>query len=864
MQLIIADGSADYQVMAQMVAIKKLLPGALILLPEVQTVLLRKFLKDKNIPDIIRKEQDIKEDIEELIVIPTAASKGNNSENRFLQASKISSGHDILAVMAEEGSTFAYSGTCSCLPALIKAHGLEISPDEALLFVLAIYEQTVYLTQNADSVVLKALSLLITCGFNPEEIPYYLNPGLAEKRKIILEELLHGGLWKRIYGFHVFIAEVALYNELKDVARIAKEMLLNNNQLIITAMPLKEGYLLSCFVTETSGIDLLSLFDEYGAAGSMTEVSCFYRKQEGDIKKNITDYLYRKMPLAATVAGIMSTPVKGFAPTTVVQDAYNMLDLNGYAAFPLLEGEFVRGIITAADIRKAFRHGFKESPVSDFITVVESLTEECSLAKALTLHIKHGSGLIPIVDYENKIKGVVTRTDLLRGLYKERYQAAFNAETFLPGGYDNINKLLKDRLSVYTLGLLQVIGQAADKHGVLVYVVGGFVRDIFLDLPNRDIDLAVEGDALIFAGKVKEILGGKLELNEEYGTAKLTAKNFKLDFVSARQEYYSLPAAKPSLVKTNIKKDLFRRDFTVNTMAFKINTSSFAQFSDYYNGLDDLKHKRIKVLYSLSFVEDPLRIIRALRYSSRLDFKLEENTLKLLRSAVRSKVLEKVTREKLTKELVLLFQEKGAVKILKRLFDEGILQQIFPKVTLTEENYRLSREIEETIRWRGKSEKGKINIFLLFICAILYNSTDISVVMPRLRRLNITRKETEEIVFILENAGSIGKLLENDKLSPEEVYSTFSPLSEEMRYFILAAAKDDIIWEHYYHYRRLKKIKAALNGRTLKELGYKPGPFYKRVLERIKIEKIKGNLKNLEDELKFIKEYFPLGGEDDT
>ncbi|HHX78111.1 MAG TPA: CBS domain-containing protein, partial [Firmicutes bacterium] len=628
--------------------------------------------------------------------------------------------------------------------------------------------------------------------------------------------------------------------------------------------PFKESYLLSCFTAENSGVDLLSLFEEYGAAGSMTEVTCIYRKKEGDIKKNIADYLCRKMPLAATVADIMSTPVKGFAPTAMVQEAYKMLDLSGYTAFPLLEGEFVRGIITATDIRKAFRHGFKEAPLSDFMTPVENLTEECSLAKALALHIKHGSDLIPVVDYENKIKGVVTRTDLLRGLYKERYPAAFSAATFLPGGYDNINKLLKERLSAYTLGLLRVIGQTADKYGVSVYAVGGFVRDIFLNIQNHDIDIAVEGDALAFAGKVKEILGGKLELNEEYGTAKLSAKNFTLDFITARQEFYPLPAARPSLAKTNIKKDLFRRDFTLNTLAFKVNTGSFAQFFDYYNGLDDLKHKRIKVLYSLSFVEDPLRIIRAIKYGARLDFRLEENTLKLLRSAVRSRVLEKVTREKLTKELVLLFREYGVARIIKKLEDEEILQQIFPKVTLKEENYRLLREIEETARWREKNEKGKINVFLLFICAILYNSTGSSAIMSRLRRLSIARKEIEEIIFILENAGSIGKMLENDKLSPEEVYSIFNPLSEEMRCFILAAAKDDTVWEHYYHYRRLNKIKPALNGEVLKELGYKPGPFYKRILDRIKIEKIKGNLKSFEEEIEFIRKYIPQGGEDDT
>ncbi|MGH7207545.1 MAG: hypothetical protein ACREI2_15205, partial [Nitrospiraceae bacterium] len=174
--------------------------------------------------------------------------------------------------------------------------------------------------------------------------------------------------------------------------------------------------------------------------------------------------------------------------------------------------------------------------------------------------------------------------------------------------------MLRDRLPSRVFQVLEQAGELAEQTSVSAFVVGGFVRDLLLGRPNLDLDLVIEGDGIAYAQALARAAKAELKIHDRFGTAVIVFPDgFKLDVATARTEYYEYPAALPTVERSSIRKDLYRRDFTINTLAIRLNASHFGELIDFYGGQRDLKEKTIRVLHSLSFVEDPTRVFRAVR-----------------------------------------------------------------------------------------------------------------------------------------------------------------------------------------------------------------------------------------------------------
>lgn len=240
--------------------------------------------------------------------------------------------------------------------------------------------------------------------------------------------------------------------------------------------------------------------------------------------------------------------------------------------------------------------------------------------------------------------------------------------------YDNYN-------SYFTADLKIIFGQiskVAAKKDLELYLIGGIVRDMLLDIKNDDIDITVEGDAIEFAKTLEKEIDAKiLSIHSDFGTAKIELKEHKLDLASTRSESYPKKGHLP-LVKDigcSLQKDVLRRDFTINSLALSLNTSSFADLIDYTCGFDDLKHKKIRILHDKSFIDDPTRILRALKYSQRLGFEIENETLDL-----QKKYLENINYDmcykRVKNELKKTFNENS-----QKTFDIFIEQEIYKLIT---------------------------------------------------------------------------------------------------------------------------------------------------------------------------------------
>src|SRR4030043_2190778 len=234
--------------------------------------------------------------------------------------------------------------------------------------------------------------------------------------------------------------------------------------------------------------------------------------------------------------------------------------------------------------------------------------------------------------------------------------------------------------------LFKAISDTARELKYRAYLVGGMVRDLLLGKQNFDIDIVVEGDGIIFARKLSEILSARIDSYEKFKTAVLILKNGQhIDIASARVEYYEKPAALPDVEMGSIKQDLARRDFTINTLALSLNKNDFGTILDFFGGRKDITAKRIKVLHKLSFIEDPTRIFRAVRFEQRLGFKMDSQTEKLAISAIEMNIVSELLGIRIRDELISILNEEKPWKALRRLYELGALKKIGINRELTSE-----------------------------------------------------------------------------------------------------------------------------------------------------------------------------------
>jgi tRNA nucleotidyltransferase (CCA-adding enzyme) len=225
-------------------------------------------------------------------------------------------------------------------------------------------------------------------------------------------------------------------------------------------------------------------------------------------------------------------------------------------------------------------------------------------------------------------------------------------------------------LNPKSLALVRSIGVLAQTQGVAAYLVGGPVRDLMLKLPNVDLDITVEGKGIrlaeAWAGRHRDALVTRYPA---FKTATVRLSDGRqIDFATARQEIYVRRGAYPQVKSSDIKEDLFRRDFTINAMAIAINPDTWGKLIDPFGGEADLLSRSLRVLHEKSFLDDPTRILRAARFKARLGLKLEAKTLKLLKSAIKIKVLDTIKPQRYLKDFNKILKEpnsREAVECLK-------------------------------------------------------------------------------------------------------------------------------------------------------------------------------------------------------
>lgn len=423
-----------------------------------------------------------------------------------------------------------------------------------------------------------------------------------------------------------------------------------------------------------------------------------------------------------------------------------------------------------------------------------------------------------------------------------------------------LKSLIKDRLSKDIIRYLESITQIGDRLNVSIYAVGGFVRDLILNVPNKDIDIVVEGEGIPFAVCLAELFGGQVKSHEKFGTSVVTLSNGdRIDVATARTEYYKHPAALPIVEKGSIKSDLFRRDFTVNSMAIKLTGSNAFCLIDFFDGEKDLRSRKIHVLHSLSFIDDPCRLFRAIRFEQRFGFEIGRQEQVFMRTSIKKNLVDSLSGTRLFNEIKLLLNEKKTMDCIRRMQEFDLFQFVSPEIFKGSQDLEVLERLESIFLSEEKRIViGKPKVWYVYLLGLFYSLDEVAF-LKAAKRLDLSNRIKNSLhEDRTQCRQSLKKLTSKNECGPLEIYHAFAKLSVEGIVFLIALSSTNRInqYANIYFTQYQGRVEPFLTGNDLLKMGMEPGPVFKFVFNALREARIKGSVKSREEEIALVEERF--------
>ncbi|HLF00617.1 MAG TPA: CBS domain-containing protein [Anaerolineales bacterium] len=761
---------------------------------------------------------------------------------------------EITVIDHHDSATLTVGANTTLLAERLADSGLSISPIEATLFLLGIYEDTgalTYLTTTPRDA--RAAAFLLEAGAQLDTVREFLQHPLTGGQAALFDQLVAAVETHVINGQPIIITAIDGGNtdeELSSLAHKLRDTFDAPAILMLVALGGHEPRVQLIARSTSSNVDVGALAARFGGGGHNRAAAAILRDQTlAEAKAALLAALPDCVRPPVTVAEIMSRSAQTLEPATTVREAAERMKRYGYEGYPVVSEGRVLGLVTRRAVDRAQHHHLDAQPISTIMDAGEVIVSPAdSIEHLQRVMTSYGWGQIPVAENGN-IVGIVTRTDLLKRLAappraKLRRNLADQLAAALP----------KERLH-----LLHRVSHVAASLNVSLFIVGGFVRDLFLDLPSADFDLVVEGDATVLARRVAAELGGRVTVHQRFGTAKwfipaqLLITNYStssssqrsslisnlqsLDFVSARTEFYAHPSALPEVEHASIKLDLHRRDFTLNTLALCLDRDNFGDVLDFWGGERDLRDGLIRVLHSISFVDDPTRILRAVRFEQRFNFLIEDRTLELLTHA--RPLLHRVSGDRLRHELDYTLQEPEPERQLARLSALGILEHIHPDLAangILPRHFAAIRNTEYAIRDTHHA-----------LWSAWLSSHPIAALDDILARLAFPARHADFIKQVAALRIAFAEF--TPKTSGSTLHARLSAFDPEPLRIAIALCADEALRTRLLDYEhRLRNCKPATTGDDLIALGLRPGPRFGEILSQLQAAYLDGEIGTAEDE----------------
>lgn len=869
--------------------------------------------------------------VERAVLVDTRsynAVKGMDESTDFLVVDHHSAAHPLppgWAVWQESLGPHTTGANATLFVERLMHQNRRLSSLTSTLLALGIYEDTGSLlyasTTHRD---IRCAAWLVEQGARLEVVRRYLHypPTLAQQE--LTAQLTESAEHLTIAGRNIVfaVAEAHKYeDELSGPTQVLMDLFDPDALFLIVDMG---PHIQVVARSSTDAVDVGMVAERLGGGGHGRAAAALLQGTTlAEVRRRIVDLIQEDASPPATVSQIMS---RG-RPHTLdeempVGEAMDLMKRYGHEGFPVLrKGGIGRGqlagILTRRDADRALNHRLGTLPVQKIMRQgSHAIGADAPVGELHRLMVESGWGQIPVVDEAGALTGIVTRTDLLK-LWGEEGEA----QAQIP----DVSRELEQALTESQHRLLGMVGGTAAEMGYAVYIVGGFVRDLILDRANTgrksssiDMDLVVEGDAILLAEQIQANCGGRLVTHGRFGTAKwiLDESEYPLnwgdlqspgqeggqeglpahfDFVTARTEFYTEPTVLPTVEQGSIKLDLHRRDFTINTLAIALTPDRWGDLLDFYGGLTDLRTGQVRVLHSLSFVDDPTRILRAVRYEQRFGFSIETRTEEHLLDAV--PLLERVTAARFRQELDRIFQEARPEEAILRLDELGVLKQIHSDLragaafarncaalrTRLTAMHQFSDQMEACesgfysdegrekveaaatarVAHMASGESGlEAPIERLYWGVLIYDllpseleidrsPSDVELALSDRFRL---RGETRRLTRQLQQLKMSLPLLAGKKTVPSTVVHILDQAQPAARLLLSILEVDPILRERLLCYAQTwRHVSPSMDGKDLEKLGLKPGPLYGEILRRLRAALIDGDVQAGAAEWEFAK-----------
>jgi tRNA nucleotidyltransferase (CCA-adding enzyme) len=874
MEVITTHVNADFDAMASMIAAKKLYPDAVLVFPGSQERTLREFfVKSTTYLYDFKRLRDVDLTlVKRLILVDTRQSSRIGKFEEILHGTDIEIhifDHHPAAEDDIQGDIMIIEpvgATVTVLTRLIRERNIELSPEEATIMSLGLYEDTGSFTFSSTTPEdFEAAAYLRRCGADLNVVADMMTQELTAEQVGLLSELIHSARKYNIHGIEVCVASVSVDKYVGEFAVLVHKLKDIENLNVIFALGLMEDRIYLVARSRVPEVNVGAIASYFGGGGHTTAASATIRdmtliQAEDRLLEVLKSYI-RPFP---TAGDLMNSPViYTEAGADIGEAARDMVRYN-INAMPVLEEGVIVGLINRQVVEKAVFHGLEDQKVrefmsSDFATVDLSAT----LLEVQTYLVEHQQRILPVME-NGQVKGVITRRDLLNLLVSDR----FNIPTALYDDLDdnhwpkrkNILGVIKEQLPAKIITTLRDFGKLAERLHYKSYAVGGFVRDLLLRRANFDIDIVVEGDGIEFAKLFAEEHGIRARYHKKFNTAVLIFPDEqRIDVATARFEYYQYPAALPIVEFGSLKMDLYRRDFTINTLAIALNPDEFGQLIDFFGGQRDLKEKVVRVLHNLSFVEDPTRIMRAIRFEQRFGFRIGKQTASLIRNAVQMGLIEKLWGHRFFHEIQLILMEDDPLPAIRRMAEFGVLPILSPRMQFDQKTEEFFTRLREAISWYELSFLDEpLERWWVYLLGLLsgLSASRLEEVWDRLEltsgqqaRIHWTYRQVEEVLQYF---------LQLPDLRPSDIYRALQPFKPEELLFMMAKTQREEVRRAISHYlHRYRHVSPELRGKDLKAMGVPPGRIYREILDKLMDARLDGNVKERQDELALLYRSYP-------
>lgn len=862
MDLITTHINADFDALGSLVAAKKLYPDARLLLPGSQEESVRRFLALARELVVVESERECRlDDVDRLILVDTrhrsrigiAAELVDKNIEIHIYDHHPKAKDDIVAdkdVYEEVGATV------TMLADIIRKKGIRLTPLEATVMLIGIYEETGSLTYRITTRLdVDMVSFLLSRGANLAAVSAYLNRQMSEKELALLVKFINSSERIEIKGVSVTFVGITKRDYDGELGMVIQKLMeIENIPVIFVLIDDMHERVDVIARSNVPALDVNRILAHFGGGGHPGAAAAKIRGGElGSVRERLVRILKSSIHLNIYARDIMSKDIMALRTGDTVDAAKKLLLDRKTSGVPVVENDRVVGIITQKGLNKAIKQGFGHSRIKGYMSKdIVTVKYDAPLDLIQKTMSESEIGVLPVTKGRTVI-GVINRTDVLKGVHGGLFTGTSRP---LPQNIVvNLSKKMRSVLPRDITRIMERIGRFANSRGYSAFVVGGLVRDLMLGAGNLDLDIVIEGDAIKMGEELARELKAAIVVHRKFGTCSLFTKDrLKIDLATARKETYLLPAALPTVKFSSLKDDLIRRDFTINAMAISLNKASFGQMVDFFGGERDLSRGIIRVMHDGSFIDDPTRIFRAVRFEQRFGFRIDPHTEHLITGAIDMKMFEKVEPQRIRDEIVLLLKEKDPIKALKRMAQLDELRFLHPKIRLDGRLISLYESMDNVLAWYDASDfkKRGIDRWLAYLM-VLVDRLSYNEVAKICARFVFRRGETMRMLSYKRYAGRVEAVLADRWPSPpSRIYKVLEPLSFEVILLIMARTGKKLVRSRISDFlRKYNGMRSSVRGEDLKAMGARPCPQFKTILKKVLYAKIDGKVRTRAEELAY-------------